>query len=71
MSRQILQGVSFSQGAGMRAIAIFVAIFAGLVAAILFSLILPGIESRARQDKWRARSLADAKMNARLLRLNL
>ena len=58
----------------MQAIAIFVAIFAALFVAILSSLLpllLSGEQWRAAQDKARARRLADARMNARLLRLNL
>jgi hypothetical protein len=58
----------------MQAIAIFVAIFAALFVAILSSLLpllLSGEQWRAAQDKARQRRLADARMNARLLRLNL
>ena len=58
----------------MEATAAFVAIFAGLLTAILFAflpLILSGERWKAAQEKARARRLADAKMNARLLRLNL
>jgi hypothetical protein len=58
----------------MQAIAIFVAIFAALFVAILsslLSLMLSGEQWKAAQDKARARRLADARMNARLLRLNL
>ena len=55
----------------MQAIAIFIAMFAGLFAAIFFSLIPSGKEWTAAQDRACARRLADAKMNARLLRLNL
>jgi hypothetical protein len=55
----------------MEATAIFVAIFAGLFLAILLPLILSGEQWKAAQDKARQRRLADARMNARLLRLNL
>jgi hypothetical protein len=58
----------------MQAIAIFVAIFAALFVAILsslLSLMLSGEQWKAAQDKARARRIADARMNARLLRLNL
>ena len=50
--------------------AIFVAIFTGVFAAILLSL-FSALYSRAEQDRARARRIADAKMNARLLRLNI
>ena len=52
----------------MQAIAIFVSIFAGIFVAI-FLMFLP--IWRAAEDRARARRTADAKMNARLLRLNL
>jgi len=52
----------------MQAIAIFVSIFAGIFVAI-FLMFLP--IWRAAEDGARARRIADAKMNARLLRLNL
>lgn len=55
----------------MKVAAIFVAIFAAVFVAILLPLILSGERYRAAQDKARARRLADARMNARLLRLNL
>jgi hypothetical protein len=55
----------------MHKVAIFVAIFAGLFVAVLFSLIQSGKEWRAAQDRSRARRIADAKMNARLLRFNI
>jgi|HubBroStandDraft_6_1064221.scaffolds.fasta_scaffold190568_2 hypothetical protein len=57
--------------------ATFVAIFLPLFVAIfLFFLFLPlniafSAEWRAAEDKARARRLADARMNARLLRLNI
>jgi len=52
-------------------ISVAVAIFLPLFMAILLSLGLWGKSGRAEEDKARARRLADAKMNARLLRLNL
>jgi hypothetical protein len=55
----------------MQATAILIAIFTGLFVAIFFSLILSGKEWRAAQDRSRARRIADARMNARLLRLNI
>jgi hypothetical protein len=51
-------------------VAIFVAIFVALV-AIFLPLILSGKRWRAAQDRARARRIADARMNARLLRLNI
>jgi hypothetical protein len=50
-------------------VAIFAAIFVALFAAIFLPLILSGERERAAQD--RARRIADARMNARLLRLNI
>ncbi|HET8636566.1 MAG TPA: hypothetical protein VFL96_06935 [Acidobacteriaceae bacterium] len=55
----------------MQAVAIFVAIFAGLFIAISLPLFLSGKRWRAEQERARARRITDAKMNARLLRLNL
>jgi hypothetical protein len=56
----------------MERIAILVSMFAGIFVAFAASF-LPLIlsESKAAQDKARARRLADARMNARLLRFNL
>jgi hypothetical protein len=51
--------------------AIFAAIFVALFAAIFLPLILSGERWRAAQDRARARRMADARMNARLLRLNI
>jgi hypothetical protein len=50
------------------------AIFAGILAmflAIFLPLILSGKQWRAAEDRARARRIADAKMNSRLLRLNI
>jgi hypothetical protein len=59
----------------MEATAIFVAISAGIFASIFLAIFLPlflsGERWRAAQDKARVRRMADAKMNARLLRLNI
>jgi hypothetical protein len=52
-------------------IAILVSIFMTLFSAVFLPLILSGKQWRAAEDKARARRLADAKMNARLLRLNI
>jgi hypothetical protein len=51
--------------------AIFVAIFFALFVAIVFPLIMSGEQWRAAQDRARARRIAEYKMNARLLRLNI
>jgi hypothetical protein len=53
--------------------AIFIAIFFGLFLAIflLFLPIIMGEQWRAAQDRARARRMAEHRMNARLLRLNL
>lgn len=57
----------------MHSTAILVAIFAGIFPAIFlpFLLILLGSQGKAAQQKAHARRIADAKMNARLLRFNL
>jgi hypothetical protein len=52
-------------------IAIFAAMFTGLVTAILLPIVVSVERSRAAQEKARERRIAEAKMNARLLRLNL
>jgi hypothetical protein len=54
-----------------RLVAIFAAIFIALFVAIFLPLILSGERWIAAQDKARARRIADARMNARLLRLNI
>jgi cbb3-type cytochrome oxidase subunit 3 len=51
------------------AVAIFVAIFVGIFVAIF--LILSGKHWKSAQDRARARRMADARMRARLLRLNI
>jgi uncharacterized protein (UPF0212 family) len=69
MSRPSPEGVSCSQETEKVAhsVAVFVAVFVAFVA-----IFLPLILSRkAAQDRAHARRIADAKMNARLLRLNL
>jgi CHASE1-domain containing sensor protein len=53
----------------MNTTAALVAIFAALFVAIFLALF--AFESKAEQDKARARRMADAKMNARLLRLDI
>lgn len=51
--------------------AIFVVIFAGVFLPLVLMLIPSGERWRAAEDRARARRIADAKMNARLLRLNI
>ena len=51
--------------------AIFVAIFFALFVAIVLSLIVSGKQWRAAQERARARRMAEHRMNARLLRLNI
>jgi hypothetical protein len=48
----------------------FVAIFVAIFLAICLP-IMSGKHWRAEQDRARARRIADARMNARLLRLNI
>jgi len=52
-------------------LAIFVSVFVALFVAILLPLMFSGKHWEAAQEKARARRLADARMNARLLRFNL
>ena len=49
---------------------IFVSIFVAIFVAIFLSM-MSGEHSKAAQDRARARRIADARMNARLLRLNI
>jgi hypothetical protein len=51
--------------------AIIIAIVSGSFVSIFFALFVSATQWRAEEDKARARRLVDAKMNARLLRLNL
>jgi hypothetical protein len=51
--------------------ALFVAIFIALFVAIFLPLILSGKQWREAQDKARERRMAEHRMNARLLRLNI
>ena len=48
-----------------------VAIFIGLFIAIFLPFIMSGKQWKTEQDRVRARRIADARMNARLLRLNI
>jgi hypothetical protein len=52
-------------------IAISVSILTALLVAVLLPLMMSSEGARATAQKARARRLTDAKMNARLLRLNL
>lgn len=54
----------------MKAVALFVSIFVAF-AVMFLPLILSGERWRAAQDRARALRIADARMNARLLTLNL
>jgi len=54
-----------------RLVAIFVATFLPLLVAFFFLFIMSGEKWRAAQDRARARRMAEHKMNARLLRLNI
>lgn len=51
--------------------AILVATFVSIFAAISLPLILSGKQWRAEQDRARARRMAEHRMNARLLRLDI
>ncbi|HUE42738.1 MAG TPA: hypothetical protein VMP12_04200 [Candidatus Sulfotelmatobacter sp.] len=52
-------------------IAIFVSVLVAIFLAIFLPLFLSGERWKAAEDKARARRIADAKMNARLLSLNI
>ena len=52
-------------------VAVFAAILVAFFAAIFLPLMMSGERWKAAQEKARARRLAEAKMNARLLRLNI
>jgi hypothetical protein len=70
MSCPKLEDVNSSWEIDMQSTAIFVAIFVAIFLMFL-PLILSGKQWNAAQDRARARRLADARMNARLLRLNI
>ena len=55
----------------MEEAAIFVAILVPTLVSILLPLVLSGKRWKAAEEKARARRMADARMNARLLRLNI
>lgn len=50
-------------------VAIFVSLFVSLL--VVFFLVLSGKHWRAEQDRARERRMAEHRMNARLLRLNI
>lgn len=52
-------------------VALFVAIFFSIFVALFLPIVMAGKQWRAEQEKARARRLAEARMNARLLRLNI
>jgi hypothetical protein len=49
----------------------FASIFVCVFLPIIFALVLSGKQWRAAQDSARARRIAEYRMNARLLRLNI
>jgi hypothetical protein len=51
--------------------ALFVAIFVSLFVAFACALVLSGERWRAAQDRARERRMAEHRMNARLLKLNV
>ena len=51
--------------------AVFVAILVPTLVSIFLPLVLWGKQWRAAEEKARARRIANARMNARLLRLNI
>ena len=50
---------------------VLVAVFVVLFVAIFLPLLLSGMQWRAAEERARARRMAEHKMNARLLRLNI
>ncbi len=59
----------------MREIATFICLFVSILMSVLIAIFLPLLMSgkrwRAAEERAHARRLADARMNARLLRFNL
>lgn len=51
--------------------ALFVAIFVAVLVAIFLPVVLSGKQWREAQDRARARRMAEHRMNARLLRLDI
>ncbi len=64
-------GINCSQENDMEATAIFISISIGVFIAICLAFVVSGKQWREAEEKARARRIADAKMNARLLRLNI
>jgi len=52
-------------------VAVFMAVFVAMFLAVFLPLIVFGTQWRAAEDKARARRMAEHRMNARLLRLNI
>jgi len=50
---------------------VFVAVFTGVFVAIFLAIFSSGDRGKPAQERAHARRIADARMNARLLRLNL
>ena len=71
MSRRRQEGLNSSQESDMAAVGIFIAVFVALFVAIFLALMTLGERWRAAEEKARGRRIAEARMNARLLRLNL
>jgi hypothetical protein len=73
MSRPSLKGVICPQETDMKPAILIAILIANFVAMFLLflPLILSGEGRRAAEDRARARRLADARMNARLLRFNI
>jgi hypothetical protein len=51
--------------------AIFIAIFLSLLVAFFLPLLMSGEQCRAARERARTRRMAEHRMNARLLRLNI
>jgi hypothetical protein len=70
-----LEGVNCSQEIDMEAtttsVAVLAAIFVAIFVAVFLPIFLSGERAIAAQERARARRLAEARMNARLLRLNI
>ena len=66
-----LEGVNYSSWETDMETALFVAIFVSLFIAFAFVFVLSGEHWRAEQDRARERRMAEHRMNARLLRLNI
>jgi hypothetical protein len=68
----IVRGINCPQERDMEATAVFIAtLISVLIALLLPFVVMSGKQWREAEKKARARRIADAKMNARLLRLNI